>query len=60
MQPSRTISPHSLLPHWYLARVMTAFRPQLEKLGLIEYEAKLTAEGFDTWESLCDITESDL
>jgi len=39
---------------------MTAVRPQLEKLGLIEYGDKLIAEGFDTWEALCDITESDL
>jgi len=39
---------------------MTALGPKLDKLGLIEYSDRLFAEGFDTWESICDVTESDL
>lgn len=39
---------------------MTDLHSSLEKLGLLEYAAGFLAEGFDTWETLTDITESDL
>lgn len=39
---------------------MTELRPILARLGLIQYLEAFEAEGFDTWETLCDITESDL
>jgi hypothetical protein len=32
----------------------------LERLGLWGYLDVLIAEGFDTWETILDITESDL
>ena len=39
---------------------MTEFVDTLNKLGLSAYTARFIAEGFDTWETLCYITESDL
>lgn len=33
---------------------------RLQRLGLAEYSDRLFAEGFDTWEILLEITESDL
>lgn len=39
---------------------MSEVRHVLEKLGLSMYANSLIAEGFDTWETLTDITESDL
>lgn len=32
----------------------------LERLGLSQYAESFIAEGFDTWETVIDITESDL
>jgi len=32
----------------------------LERLGLYQYLEVLVAEGFDTWDTVLDITESDL
>lgn len=32
----------------------------LERLGLEQYHSAFVGEGFDTWESLFDIQESDL
>ncbi|CAG5137194.1 uncharacterized protein ALTATR162_LOCUS50 [Alternaria atra] len=39
---------------------MTDLAEELERLGLSEYLDVLVAEGFDTWETVSDITESDL
>ena len=39
---------------------MTALAPVLARLGLSQYLDRFVAEGFDTWETLLDITESDL
>ncbi|MCJ1341472.1 hypothetical protein MMC09_006768 [Bachmanniomyces sp. S44760] len=39
---------------------MTEIGPVLERLGLIQYFEKFIEEGFDTWETILDITESDL
>ena len=42
------------------ASLMTALAPVLARLGLSQYLDRFVAEGFDTWETLLDITESDL
>ena len=42
------------------ATSMTALAPVLARLGLSQYLDRFVAEGFDTWETLLDITESDL
>jgi hypothetical protein len=47
------ISGHPLLK-------MTGLREELERLELSQYFEILVAEGFDTWETLLDIRESDL
>lgn len=39
---------------------MSELKQQLERLGLSQYFEVFTAEGFDTWETVLDITESDL
>jgi hypothetical protein len=39
---------------------MTELGPQLERLGLEQYLDAFIGEGFDTWETLLDIQESDL
>jgi hypothetical protein len=39
---------------------MQELSEKLEPLGLSQYLAAFVGEGFDTWETLCDITESDL
>ncbi|KAF2832082.1 hypothetical protein CC86DRAFT_86053 [Ophiobolus disseminans] len=39
---------------------MSDLRQQLARLGLSQYFEVFTAEGFDTWETVLDITESDL
>ena len=39
---------------------MVASGIMLERLGLSQYLQVLLEEGFDTWETLMDITESDL
>jgi hypothetical protein len=39
---------------------MTDFAGELRRLGLSEYLEAFVAEGFDTWETVLDITESDL
>ncbi|KAI9752497.1 MAG: hypothetical protein M1815_000457 [Lichina confinis] len=39
---------------------MTRLEPVLERLALVEYLDAFVAEGFDTWETLQDITEADL
>ncbi|KIW01710.1 uncharacterized protein PV09_06887 [Verruconis gallopava] len=39
---------------------MTDLGERLERLGLSEYVERLAMEGFDTWETVLDITESDL
>ena len=39
---------------------MTGFGNLLERLGLSQYTQAFLDEGFDTWETLMDITESDL
>lgn len=39
---------------------MTELSPILARLGLGQYLQSLIDEGFDTWETLLDITESDL
>jgi hypothetical protein len=38
---------------------MTDLAGEMERLGLSEYLDVLVAEGFDTWETVSDITESD-
>lgn len=39
---------------------MTELGPVLSRLGLIQYLESFIDEGFDTWETILDITESDL
>lgn len=39
---------------------MSDLRERLARLGLSQYFEVLAAEGFDTWETVLDITESDL
>jgi hypothetical protein len=39
---------------------MTDLREELERLEMLQYLEALVAEGFDTWETILDITESDL
>jgi hypothetical protein len=39
---------------------MADLAEELERLGLSEYLEILVAEGFDAWETVLDITESDL
>ncbi|KAF2098548.1 hypothetical protein NA57DRAFT_75788 [Rhizodiscina lignyota] len=39
---------------------MTELNDRLERLGLSQYLTAFVAEGFDTWETVLDITESDL
>ncbi|ORY16308.1 hypothetical protein BCR34DRAFT_121136 [Clohesyomyces aquaticus] len=39
---------------------MSELRDRLERLGLSQYFEVFVAEGFDTWEIVLDITESDL
>lgn len=39
---------------------MSGLGERLERLGLAQYHDVFVAEGFDTWETLLDITESDL
>ena len=39
---------------------MTALGPVLSRLGLAQYLEVFLEEGFDTWETVLDITESDL
>ena len=40
--------------------IMAALAPILTRLGLSQYLDRFVTEGFDTWETLLDITESDL
>jgi hypothetical protein len=39
---------------------MSDLASQLERLGLERYLDSFVGEGFDTWETLTDIQESDL
>jgi len=39
---------------------MTTLKSLLERLDLLRYHDAFVDEGFDTWETLMDITESDL
>jgi hypothetical protein len=39
---------------------MSDLKDRLARLGLSQYHEVLAAEGFDTWETVLDITESDL
>lgn len=39
---------------------MSDLRSRLARLGLSEYTEAFAAEGFDTWDTVLDITESDL
>jgi hypothetical protein len=39
---------------------MTDLREELGRLEMLQYLEALVAEGFDTWETILDITESDL
>ena len=39
---------------------MTDLAERLDRLGLSGYAKRLALEGFDTWETVLDITESDL
>lgn len=39
---------------------MTDIAPYLARLGLEQYLDAFVGEGFDTWETLLDIQESDL
>jgi len=50
------------IPHPYHPTIpfMSGLGERLERLGLAQYHDVFVAEGFDTWETLLDITESDL
>lgn len=39
---------------------MTDLSERLERLGLSQYLEAFVNEGFDSWDTLLDITESDL
>ena len=39
---------------------MTDLQPILSRLGLAQYLDRFSEEGFDNWETVLDITESDL
>lgn len=39
---------------------MSELQQRLERLGLAQYFEPLVSEGFDTWEIILEITESDL
>jgi hypothetical protein len=39
---------------------MSDLREHLSRLGLAQYSEVFVAEGFDAWETVLDITESDL
>ena len=39
---------------------MTDLYPILSRLGLAQYVARFSEEGFENWETVLDITESDL
>ena len=39
---------------------MTDLQPILSRLGLAQYVDKFNEEGFEIWETVLDITESDL
>jgi hypothetical protein len=39
---------------------MVTLSERLERIGLSQYLDIFTAEGFDTWETVLDVTESDL
>ena len=39
---------------------MTELAQRLEALGLSQYFNALVEEGFDTWKTVLDVTESDL
>lgn len=39
---------------------MTDFKAALDQLNLSQYHDGFVNEGFDSWETLMDITESDL
>jgi hypothetical protein len=39
---------------------MSNLEERLERLGLSEYTDQMMAEGFDTWDTVLDTTESDL
>ena len=39
---------------------MTDSGPVLSRLGLAQYIDAFVAEGFETWETVLDVTESDL
>jgi hypothetical protein len=39
---------------------MNSFREKLERIGLSQYHDILVKEGFGDWETVLDITESDL
>lgn len=39
---------------------MTDLYPILSRLGLAHYVERFSEEGFETWETVLDITESDL
>jgi hypothetical protein len=39
---------------------MSDLKQRLARLGLSEYLEVFIAEGFDTWDTILDITESDL
>lgn len=43
-----------------LLSFMTDLRQKLEQLGLTQYFEIFVTEGFDTWETVLDIRESDL
>lgn len=39
---------------------MTDLRQHLSRLGLAQYTEKFIEEGFETWDTILDVTESDL
>lgn len=43
-----------------LSVYMTELGPVLSRLGLSQYLQSFVEEGFDTWETVLEITESDL
>ena len=51
---------HQTLTIPQVAAPMTDLHTMLSRLGLAQYTERFSEEGFETWETVLDITESDL
>lgn len=51
---------HCLDASWTFRAHMSTLKQVLDRLDLARYHDAFVDEGFDTWETLMDVTESDL